>query len=470
MSELQSLLDREARRVSAVPGALDGVLRRVDRRRRNRKVGTAIFALILAAAAISTLVRAFERSELRPARPPRITDQNVADLRMAWTATPGGCCPMPQVVGDTVYVGWNDGVSAYPLYCKTGGATCKPIWVGSVRGVGHHPTTSIDEYGANRLQTPVVADGMVFASDYKRLYAFPVDCATGGAICEPSWFAHPALLPIAANALTPPAVGSGVVVVGVGGTLYAYPTHCGTGATVCKPAWAAQGDGAPSVSDGIVYGSDAHDLYAYPADCGTGGATCEPLWVGAVNGTPACCWDPPTVVDDLVYVGTTAGSLYAFPTSCGTGGATCEPVWIGATGERGGGVVSWTVDDGMAFAGTTRAGTSYAQAGHVYAFSTTCGTVVCKPLWTVTVDADPWLAARNGLLFVATHGGFIAAYEERCHSSGGRCEPLWTAATFDGGLPFAPPPITDRALYSGGDSGRVYAYTVPSKEAFSGPS
>lgn len=463
MSELQGILDREARRVSAEPGALQAVLHRVDRRRRTRRVATAILAFALAALALSTLVKAFERSEPKPALPPKITDKNVTDLRMAWTATPGGCCPMPQVAGNTLYVGWNDGIAAYPLYCGTGGATCEPSWVGSVDEVGHHPKTSIDDYGANRLQTPVVGDGMVFAADYKRLYAFPVDCATRGGTCEPSWFAHPAILPLAFNALTPPAVGSGSVVVGIGGTLYAYPTHCGTGATVCDPAWVAKGGGAPAISDGVVYTSDAHHLYAYRADCATGGATCEPLWTGVVEGTPACCWNPPIVANGLVYVGTSSGVLYAFPTSCDKGDATCEPVWIGATGEPGGGVVSWTVDDGMAFAGTTRAGTSYAQAGHIYAFSTKCGARVCSPLWSVAVDADPWMTTRNDLLFVATHGGFLAAYPERCQTSGDRCNPLWTAATFDGGLPFAPPPMTDRAVYSGGDSGRVYAYAIPSR-------
>ena len=50
MSELQGILDREARRVSAEPGALRRPRHRVDRRRRNRRVATAIFALALAGA------------------------------------------------------------------------------------------------------------------------------------------------------------------------------------------------------------------------------------------------------------------------------------------------------------------------------------------------------------------------------------------------------------------------------------
>ncbi|MGZ6543992.1 MAG: TolB family protein [Actinomycetota bacterium] len=77
MSDLQDVLDREARRISAEPDALEAVLRRVDRRRQNRRVATAVFALILAAVAMSTLVKAFARSEPNPAGPPGITDENV---------------------------------------------------------------------------------------------------------------------------------------------------------------------------------------------------------------------------------------------------------------------------------------------------------------------------------------------------------------------------------------------------------
>jgi Tol biopolymer transport system component len=76
MSELQGILDREARRISAAPGALDVVLHRVDRRRRNRRVATVVFALALAAAALSTLVRAFEQSEPKPALAPNATIEN----------------------------------------------------------------------------------------------------------------------------------------------------------------------------------------------------------------------------------------------------------------------------------------------------------------------------------------------------------------------------------------------------------
>ena len=49
MSDLKDLLDREARRVSAKPDALDGVHRRADRRHRTRQVVAGVTALALVA-------------------------------------------------------------------------------------------------------------------------------------------------------------------------------------------------------------------------------------------------------------------------------------------------------------------------------------------------------------------------------------------------------------------------------------
>ncbi len=458
MSELRELLEREAVRVSAEPRAFDTVLRRVDRRHRNRRVRSAVVALLLAIVAIGSFIRAFERAARQfPVGPPQITEKNVADLRLAWTASPGGCCPLPSVSGGTVYVGWNDGITAYPAYCATGGATCKPIWVGKVSG---HPPTTIVDYKADHLWTPVVGDGMVFSVDQKHLYAFPVDCATEGHTCQPSWVADPATRN---RPLAPPVVAGGLVFIGTGTDhLYGYPTHCATGAKICEPSWVAKGGGQPAVSDGVVFGKDSHHVYAYPVDCGTSAGGCPPLWVGELP-QASTWWNIPRLANGSIYI-PAGNSVFAFPTSCGTGGATCRPAWIGATGEPGGGIISLAADDGMVFASTTQGGAFFTDSGHIYAFSTSCGRSVCKPVWSVKLGADSYVAARNGLLFVATHGGFLAAYPERCDANTAGCKPLWTIATFDRGFAYVEPIVTDRAVYSGGDAGRIYSFTVPSKE------
>ena len=59
MSGLKELLDRESERIRSDPGALDHVLHVRDRRRRTRRVGTAVLALVVAGVSIALVARAF---------------------------------------------------------------------------------------------------------------------------------------------------------------------------------------------------------------------------------------------------------------------------------------------------------------------------------------------------------------------------------------------------------------------------
>lgn len=59
MSEYRTILERARAQFPAPDLPLDDVLRRRDRKERNRRIGTAVLALILAAAAMGGLVRAF---------------------------------------------------------------------------------------------------------------------------------------------------------------------------------------------------------------------------------------------------------------------------------------------------------------------------------------------------------------------------------------------------------------------------
>jgi len=116
----------------------------------------------------------------------------------------------------------------------------------------------------------------------------------------------------------------------------------------------------------------------------------------------------------------------------------------------------------MAFASTTFAGEPFTGSGHVYAIPTECGGSECPPAWSVDVGDSAYVAARNGLLYVATHGGFLVVYPERCEGAT-TCDPLWSYATFDGGAPYTEPIITDRAVYASGDTGQIYAFSVPAE-------
>ncbi len=90
-------------------------------------------------------------------------------------------------------------------------------------------------------------------------------------------------------------------------------------------------------------------------------------------------------------------------------------------------------------------------------------TTVCGTVWSVRLGADTYLTAKNGLLFVASHGGFLAAYVERCEILSG-CKPVWTLATFDKGAAYRPPSATDRGVFSGADASRIYTFTVRKRQ------
>jgi len=81
----------------------------------------------------------------------------------------------PAVSGGVVYT------QGYRFYafdedCGSGGAVCKPLWVGFARG----------------SSSPAVANGVVYAgSAGGRLYAYAVNCARGGRTCRPRFRSAP---------------------------------------------------------------------------------------------------------------------------------------------------------------------------------------------------------------------------------------------------------------------------------------
>src|SRR5918996_2302697 len=94
MASDRSLLERQMERVELRSFPLEGFNRRRERKQRNRRMGTAVVVLAVAAAAIGGLTRAFTRSVL-PAGDPRrafvgtweATDQDGSSLTMEIRAT-----------------------------------------------------------------------------------------------------------------------------------------------------------------------------------------------------------------------------------------------------------------------------------------------------------------------------------------------------------------------------------------------
>ncbi len=94
MTDYRSVLERDLRRVGPPAFTLDDVARRRDRRQRNRRIAAGTLALVLAAAAIGGVVRAFRVADApRPANLPSTPD--------AWTRVPFPSSPGDEVLAIT---------------------------------------------------------------------------------------------------------------------------------------------------------------------------------------------------------------------------------------------------------------------------------------------------------------------------------------------------------------------------------
>jgi outer membrane protein assembly factor BamB len=242
------------------------------------------------------------------------------------------------------------------LYAFDAG-TGRRLWLAAIP---HPHGRSIDSGN-----TPVVAGGLVFVDFDDTLYSFPASCRTDGGMCDPAW-----TWPYHGPGHSGPPVVAGDSVylrswssLSVGRT-YAFPVDCGTGGSVCEPTWTATDDGWGDVVVGgdlvVSTSNDSQRLDAFPASCGTEGTTCRPAWRAT---TPA---GAPTAVvaNGVVYAGTdggvskVGGRIYAFPESCEASAGECQPAWTSA--QSGGWMSPPAVDGSMLFA--------TAGDGKVYAF------------------------------------------------------------------------------------------------------
>jgi len=122
MSEYRTILQRARDQFPAPEIPLDGLLRRRDRKQRNRRIGTATLAIVVAAAAIGGLVRAFHLTEApRPASLPSTSD--------AWSRVvlePGQVVNALSAGGPgLVAVGSDDSKAA--VWTSTDGRTWSPV-------------------------------------------------------------------------------------------------------------------------------------------------------------------------------------------------------------------------------------------------------------------------------------------------------------------------------------------------------
>ena len=383
-----------------------------------------------------------------------ISASNVAALGVAWTgtdyvapnvspaATTGPIDSSPAIADGVAYVGSLDGkLYAFAVDCASGGGTCMPLWTGAT--------------GDMIESSPAVRNGVVYVgSDDHKVYAFAVGCNTGGGTCTPIWSGA-----TGSGVRSSPTVVNGVVyVASFDHMLYAFAAGCNSGGGTCTPLWTGITgnviDSSPAVANGAVFvESDDGHLYAFAVGCRSDGGACPPLWTGD---TPAAVGissvtSSPAVADGVVYVGSWDSKLYAFAVGCRSDGGACPPLWTATTG----GVVesSPAVANGVVYVGS---------GDKLYAFAVGCnsGGGSCTPLWTATtggyINSSPEVA--NGVVYVGSDDGKLYAYAVGCASGGGTCTPLWTGTTGD--MIVSSPAVSNGVVYVQSFDGKLYAFSL----------
>ena len=255
-----------------------------------------------------------------------------------------------------------------------------------------------------------------------------------------------------------PAIVNGVVYVGsFDGNLYAFNAN-GCGFEFCSPLWVGVMDSqfatlsSPAVVNGVVYiGSEDHKLYAFAAG-GCGQNTCSPLWTATMGGAIDSA---PLVANGIVYVGSEDHRFYAFPAG-GCGRSSCAPLWIVNTG--GGINSSPAIGNSVVYFGS--------QDGRLYAVSANgCASLFCRPIWTAQVGTTIFAsspAVANGVVYIAsfnepnTFNSNLYAFAASCGSP--VCRPLWTAPA--GQFVASSPAVANGMVYIGSGDDLLYAFNA----------
>ena len=164
MSDLRSTLEGIERQIHARPDALERVRAQHRRRRRTRRLTGATLQALVVVVAVAALAVAFRFVQIHdPVGAPTIDATNVDRLALGWQRDISvGGSSRAAVADGMIYAASDDG-ALRAIDARTG----EVQWVG--------PTA----LGAPT--SPVVAGGSVLLHVGGRLYAFAIDCASGGA-------------------------------------------------------------------------------------------------------------------------------------------------------------------------------------------------------------------------------------------------------------------------------------------------
>jgi outer membrane protein assembly factor BamB len=293
---------------------------------------------------------------------------------------------------------------AFPVACGSAGARCTPRWTAAIG-----PKLDVIGPLLGRVHGLVLADGSVYViGGDERLHAYDAD--TG----RPLWIGSPRGGCRCATRFDTPVVADGLVFAVLRGDLYAFPVGCSTGGGECEPRWSVTdehgvGFGAPTVAGGFLYvGSSERSgsggrILAFPTDCPGRGGTCRPTWEQAIGGELFLV--PLVVLGDVVYATSTLAKgnpfVEAYSTSCAGGTGGCHVLWRYETRYQPQAPIS---SGGVTYVATDQ--------GRLAAFDASCDARVrsCDPLWRWRGGADGSLSTpvvANGRVYAGLANGQI---------------------------------------------------------------
>ncbi|HYI23619.1 MAG TPA: PQQ-binding-like beta-propeller repeat protein [Candidatus Limnocylindrales bacterium] len=315
-----------------------------------------------------------------------------------WRGNSGGANWSSPAIGDgAVYISGDAGLSAYRVGCRSDGGVCSPLWR--------------DSSAQAHFTSPTYADGDVYLgtnNGWLQVYNAKA-CNDAGGSCSPKWKAHVS----SGLAQSSPAVADGIVYIGGDdGFLNAFKVDCATGGATCDPIWRGNIHGdtvaSPAVGGGVVYiGTHSGQLFAFPTSCRTTGPDCDPLWTATF---PGILHQSVAVTDTAVYVGAHR-RLYAFAVGCGSNGEQCDPMWKSPKLTGGSNLASSpAVANGVVYIGTQAM--SHTN-GRLLAFPAECDGPICYRLWRSPllgglVNSSP--AVAHGMVYVSSNGGQTFAF------------------------------------------------------------
>jgi hypothetical protein len=451
MPELASILEREGDTVDLEPGGYDRLLRRHDRRRRNRRIGSALLAFAIAATTIGYAYAVFHRGT-EPIPMNQITSRNVGRLGLAWSAgsISTGDEGSPTVRDGIVYAAVGAGgvqtgfadIQAFPAQCSATGGSCHPEWTTSRPVENGHSRIVVGERSVYALATAVSAPPPGFNS--YQIDAYPRSC--GADRCRPIW-TTPTVNVSQAGGMSPIAEIDGILYVRVGSTLRAYAPSCGR--SVCEPIWTGRNVGPPTIVNRRAVVRTSSGVAAFASACWVArGPACQAIWTAHIHlEAPPSQLPPPVVANGRVLLDDARGVL-AFPIDCE---GSCSPDWH-ANVPSGPGFEP-VVANGMMF--------SAANGGSdLYAFSIDCpeasGAGTCDPAWVGHTDEGVGFAPLvvDGRVVVASSfGNSLTAFPVSC---AGECATAWSAQ-LDDSITFAPTASNDLVLVSGLGSVSAFA-------------